>query len=338
MDMRKTSLLLPMLLSLTCSAGAEAQPDGQPAESQVAAGRHLQIDMRLVDILDHPAFAGFAGLILPWDDRRADPAMPLSRIGELLPYHSVVDPGSVVAALNRMIDDANAGQTVFYDFYPKAARQADPTKAHSGLFFYRGRPGAPFAVIAPGGGFAYVGSLHEGFPYATEISAAGMNAFVLKYRAGLGAKTATEDLAAAITWIFHNADALGVSTKGYALWGSSAGARMTALIGSHGPAAFGGADIPKPAAVIMAYTAHADLSETEPPTFVVVGDRDSIAPPESMERRIAALRRIGIEVEYHRFPGVGHGFGGGTGTSAEGWIRDALRFWDRHDRSNPTNY
>jgi hypothetical protein len=27
--------------------------------------------------------------------------------------------------------------------------------------------------------------------------------------------------------------------------------------------------------------------------------------------------------------GVGHGFGLGQGTSAEGWIEDALRFWAR---------
>ena len=38
------------------------------------------------------------------------------------------------------------------------------------LFFLRGELGAPFAVIAPGGGFAYVGSVREGFPYAVDIS------------------------------------------------------------------------------------------------------------------------------------------------------------------------
>ena len=59
-------------------------------------------------------------------------------------------------------------------------------RENTGLFFLRGKPGAPFAVIAPGGGFAYVGSVHEGFPYAVEISNRGFNAFVLKYRAGHG--------------------------------------------------------------------------------------------------------------------------------------------------------
>lgn len=294
--------------------------------ARVLDGR-LTLDGRLADILDNPAFTGFAERILPWADRRYDPTMPLRKIGSLLPYHSAVDTGTVVAALNRMIDDAAGGRTVFYDIYSVAERQADPAKAATGLFFYRGRPGAPFAVISPGGGFSYVGSVHEGFPYAQAISDQGLNAFVLTYRAGRGGQVATEDLAAAITWIFRHAEELGVATDGYSLWGSSAGARMAAYIGSHGPAAFGGADLPKPAAVVMAYTSHSDLAGTEPPTFVVVGERDGISPPANMERRIAALRHIGTPVEYHLFPDVGHGFGAGTGTSAEGWIAGAVRFW-----------
>ena len=38
-----------------------------------------------------------------------------------------------------------------------------------------------------------------------------------------------------------------------------------------------------------------------------------------MERRIAALRKAGTLVEYHKFGNLGHGFGLGTGTSAQGW-------------------
>ena len=104
---------------------------------------------------------------------------------------------------------------------------------------------------------------------------------------------------------------------------------MAAAIGSHGVAAFGGDDLPKPSSVVMAYTAHSDYSPNEPPTFVIVGEDDGIAPPSAMERRIAALRKAGTEVEYHRYKNVGHGFGLGTGTSAEGWIADANRFWEK---------
>jgi acetyl esterase/lipase len=291
---------------------------------------HLRVDDTVGDLLKHPAFAGFARLLLPWDDRRVDPAMPLREIRSLLPYHSHVDPGVVVSSLNRMIDDATAGRTVFHDFSTAAEKKAEPARRNTGLFFFRGKPGAPFAVIAPGGGFAYVGSLHEGFPYAVEIRSRGYNAFVLRYRAAQGERVATEDLAAALTYIFRNADALGVATAAYSLWGSSAGARMAASIGSRGAAPFGGAALLRPATVVMLYTGHSDVARFEPPTFVAVGERDRISPPAVMERRVEALRRAGTVVEYHRYPNVGHGFGLGVGTSAEGWIADAVRFWAKH--------
>jgi acetyl esterase/lipase len=230
--------------------------------------------------------------------------------------------------LNRLIDDAAGGKTVFYRFYSDAQRQQQPATTQTGLFFFRGRPGAPFAVISPGGGFSYVGSVHEGFPYAEAISRKGYNAFVLKYRAGQGGTVATRDLAAAVSYILENAATLGVGTNSYSLWGSSAGARMAAAIGSHGVANYGGRAVPQPSAVVMAYTAHSDYAPAEPPTFVVVGEEDGIAPPAAMERRVEALRKSGTRVEFHTFKGLGHGFGLGKGTSAEGWVLEAIRFWE----------
>lgn len=291
---------------------------------------HLSIDDRLQDILHHPAFAGHARLLLPWDDRRYDEAMPLRQIGTLLPYHSHVQAQVVVAALNRMVDDVGRGLVVFHRFYSEAQRRADAAKENTGLFFFRGKAGSPFALIAPGGGFAYVGSVHEGFPYAQEISQQGYNAFVLRYRTGLGEPVATEDMAAALTWLFRHAADLGIGTSGYSVWGSSAGARMAANIGSLGPSGFGGDALPRPSVVVMAYTGHARIARDEPPTFVIVGERDGIAPPATMERRVAALRAQGTRVEFRRYKGLGHGFGLGTDTSADGWVADATRFWAEH--------
>jgi acetyl esterase/lipase len=48
-----------------------------------------------------------------------------------------------------------------------------------------------------------------------------------------------------------------------------------------------------------------------------------------MQRRAAALRAQGTRVEYRRYEGLGHGFGLGTGTSAEGWVEEAVRFWSK---------
>ena len=315
--------------------GAMILAAGLPLESmaQEAGGTrmtHLGTASTLGELLRHPAFAGFARRMLPWDDRSYDENLPLKEIGTLLPYHTQVDPPSTVAALNRMVDDVAAGSAVFHDIYTEAEMKRDPAKRNTALFYFRGRPGASFAVIAPGGGFAYVGSVHEGFPYASEISRLGYNAFVLKYRAGRGGEAATEDLAAALAYIFRNASRLGISTGGYSLWGSSAGARMAAAIGSHGTSPFGGGALPGPSTVVMAYTGHGDLVASEPPTFVVVGERDRIAPPSAMRSRVEALRAAGTAVEYHEYPDLGHGFGLGIGTAAEGWVAEAVRFWGQH--------
>jgi hypothetical protein len=174
--------------------------------SIVTAAPHLSARDTLGDLLKNPAFAGFGGLLLPWDDRKYDERMPLRNIGSLLPYHSHVDSETVVSALNRMIDAVNDGQTIFYDFYSNEEKKREPARANTGLFFFRGKPGAPFAVIAPGGGFSYVASVHEGFPYAAAISERGYNAFVLRYRVGSGGADATRDLAAAISYIFRKCE------------------------------------------------------------------------------------------------------------------------------------
>ena len=79
--------------------------DGRPqAEASFTASNtvvsatqrvHLDAKSTLRDLLRHPAFAGFAHLILPWDGRAYDEQMPLTRIGSLLPYHTHVDPETI---------------------------------------------------------------------------------------------------------------------------------------------------------------------------------------------------------------------------------------------------
>lgn len=195
------------------------------------------------------------------------------------------------------------------------------------MFYFKGEPGKPFAVCNAGGAFAFVGAMHDSFPHALELSKHGYNAFALIYRPG--AHTACEDLARAISFIFANAEELEVGTGCYSLWGGSAGARMAAYLGSYGPAAFGGDDLPQPGTVVMQYTGHSDYTKHEPPTFVTVGDHDGIADWRGMERRINALSAMGVDTEFHHYPGLGHGFGLGVGTAAEGWIDDAIAFWEK---------
>lgn len=54
---------------------------------------------------------------------------------------------------------------------------------------------------------------------------------------------------------------------------------------------------------------------------------DGIASYRTMERRIAAIQANGTDAMIEVFPGLSHGFGLGTGTVAEGWIDNAVAFW-----------
>lgn len=281
------------------------------------------VNTGISDVMSDPAFGDYGRLLFPVNDRYYSG----DTLGQLrLTYYSHIDPDKTVEIVNDLKEHALAGETVFYDIYTDEEKGADPAKKDTGLFFFKGEPGAKFAVCNAGGAFAYVGAMHDSFPHALELSKQGYNAFALIYRPG--AQTACEDLARAIQFIFEHAEELEVDTDCYSLWGGSAGARMAAWLGTYGPAAFGGSDLPRPGAVIMQYTGLGEYSELDPPTYACVGDQDGIANWRVMQARMEALSGLGIDTEFHVYEGLGHGFGLGAGTTAEGWIDDAIAFWE----------
>ena len=235
-------------------------------------------------------------------------------------------PKESAEVLNYMKDEVPKGKKIFYPL--KTASNGRPV---AGLFFFRGNPDALFAIICPGGGFQYVGAIHEGFPIAKFLAGKGINAFVIVYRDG-SAQAACDDLAQGVDFIFDHAKELQVSTKNYSLWGRSAGARMAAYLGSYGATEFGGKTKQRPSAVIMEYTGHSDISGSEPATYAVVGDQDGIASPWTMEQRIKRLKAQGTPAEFRLIRGMPHGFGLGTGTPTEGWAQEALDFWLKNSK------
>jgi acetyl esterase/lipase len=277
------------------------------------------------DVQNDPVFGDYGRLIFPINTG----FMSGTTLGNLsLTWYNYIDPDMTVEICNYMRDHAESGDTIFYDIYTEGEKKADPAKRDTGLFFFRGDPGAKFAVVNAGGGFAYVGAMHDSFPHALELSKMGFNAFALIYRPG--AQTACEDLARAIAFVFEHADELEVDTSDYSLWGGSAGARMAAWLGTYGTESFGVAAYPRPAAVIVNYTGLSEVTGYEPPTYSAVGTSDGIASYRTMERRIQAIQANGTDAEIEVFNGLSHGFGLGTGTVAEGWIDRAVAFWERN--------
>ena len=322
-----------LVLLTICLSGCDSpvQTDGKNSssgdESAVSAtksGADYTADTKIQEVISDPVFGDYGRLIFPVESAYYSG----NTLGSLrLTWYNNMDPNKTVEIANYMKARAEAGETIFYDIYTDEEKAKDPAKADTGLFFFKGRAGAKFAVCNAGGGFAYVGAMQDSFPHALELSKKGYNAFALIYRPG--AQTACEDMARAIGFIFEHADELEVDTDSYSLWGGSAGGRMVAYLGTYGTAYYGGGNYPRPAAAVIQYTGHSEYTKDDPPTYMCVGENDGIANWRVMQRRAEAMQSVGVEIEFHKYAGLSHGFGLGTGTAAEGWLDDAVRFWER---------
>ena len=278
-----------------------------------------------------PAFKDFGRLLFPVD-LSIPGTMTLKQLSSSQVYlwYSHIKTEKTLDILNTLRERSLKGERIFFPIYGEAEMASDPSKKQTGLFFFRGEPGREFAVMNAGGGFYYVGAMHDSFPHALEVSRRGYNAFALIYRV----EKPLENLAQAILWIYDHAEELSVRPEGYSLWGGSAGARMAAILGNRRYLAqlTGRRDIPQAAAVIMQYTGYGEVSREDAPVYACVGARDGIAYWKTMERRLGALKALGIPTEFYAYPGLGHGFGLGTGTAAEGWLEDAVAFWEKQLR------
>lgn len=278
-------------------------------------------DTKLSEFIDNPLFEDYGRLFVP-----ANGYYSGETLGNFELSFYGIDPDKTVEIANYMKSQVESGETVFYDIYTDREKEDDPQKADTGLFLFRGKPGGKFAICNAGGAFTFVGAMQDSFPHALELSKQGYNAFALIYRPGRN--NSLEDLARAIDFIFEHADELQVDTECYSLWGGSAGAQMVAALGSYGTASYGGGDHPGPGAIVMQYTAYSDYTENDPPTYACIGTNDDMSNWHAAQSRIEALDELGIPTEFHAYEGLEHGFGLGTGTIAEGWIDDAMAFWE----------
>ena len=132
---------------------------------------------------------------------------------------------------------------------------------------------------------------------------------------------------------------LGVAKTNYSLWGGSAGARMAATLGNKNNLLYltDDPDIPQAAAVVMQYTGYSTASPQDPPTYNCVSSDDGIASWRTMQNRLQRLSAMGIPTEFHVYEGLEHGFGIGTGTVAEGWIKDAIKFWEANMKNEDSS-
>ncbi len=266
-----------------------------------------------------------------------------------------------VEGLLKLREYVQAGIRVAYDIYSPEEKAEEPDKNNTKLIYMPGKAGAPFVLVCAGGAYATVCSFLEAFPTAKRLNDMGYNAFVLSYRVHevpLIPKP-TEDVAAALKFIFAHADDFKVSPENYAVCGFSAGGHLTGSWGTKtlGYPRFGAK---KPAALFVCYGASrgekpkdgklspftrtmigdnpspeainaidvtANIDSDYPPTFLWHCKDDPMVPYQAAVDMNTALEKAGVSHELMLVEKGGHGIGIGDNTLAAGWLQKAVAFW-----------
>ena len=307
--------------------------------------RHITGTSSFQYVEKHPAFVQFSSFIQPWKDKPRVYLMSNLSI-DWVSKDNHVDAASVVDGFNFIIDEAEK-QNIYYDFYTQEEIAEDSSKDETGLLFIPGEKDAPVAIISAGGAFKSVCMFLEAFPVAQELHEMGYNVFMLKYRVNPDGgmekadmdrqeKYANEDYGRAMQYIFQNQEKLGVQMENYSVWGFSAGGRLTQLWGLENDFGYDHYEIPKPTAMMLVYSGWYDEHfkgqyATQPATYFAYLDNDDVIGAENVsaiERYIEELRSLNIPTDVHVYHEAKHGFGAGIGTDAEGWVTDAVAFWE----------
>lgn len=237
------------------------------------------------------------------------------------------------------------------------------------LTIYRARqPSGASVIVAPGGGYGALASNHEGRQVANHLNAAGVTAFVLKYRLGPRYRHPIEigDAQRAIRLVRARAAEFGIAADRIGMMGFSAGGHLAATAGTHFDAGKPDATdaieraSSRPDFLILAYPVvsfdpaitHAGsvrnlLGETPdpaliedlsndlrvtpdtPPTFLFHTNADTGVVAENSVRFYLALRRAKVPAELHIFENGPHGVGLALGDPALSAWPTLLTTWLR---------
>lgn len=266
-------------------------------------------------------------------------------------------PAEVMAEGLEFLKQKSAEGRVVYPLYEVAECKDDERKKDVRLFYFAGDSKKPVVLICPGGGFAYVSNIVEGFPVAMRFSALGYPVLVLNYRVGRAPAVdmALEDLSRAVKLIANGA--FGGNGE-YVLCGFSAGGNLITQWATDN-VGFPSYSLPAPKALLAIYpaissealfkglryrgflmTTYGGVPTAEqaekydvlkhlsvfPPIYMAVGKNDMLISQKPLENFRALLQGMGKLAKFDVFPRAPHGFGDGSATGAEGWIARADAF------------
>ncbi len=137
--------------------------------------------------------------------------------------------------LKRIEEMASSEKDYRHYIYKEEERLSEWDKKNVCIIEFPGpAPNMPYALVVPGGGFNRQWGIIEGFSIANKLNSLGITAFVLFYRTKQEPviNKAIEDMHNAIRFIDNNADKFQIRAGEYIIGGFSAGATLSAEIGS----------------------------------------------------------------------------------------------------------
>jgi acetyl esterase/lipase len=203
-------------------------------------------------------------------------------------------------------------------------------------------------IVFPGGGYGHLATNHEGRQIANWLNAAGITAFVVRYRLGPRYHHPTElgDAQRAIRLVRARAKEFGVSPDKIGVLGFSAGGHLASTTQTHfdsgNPSAVDTIDrvSSRPDFAVLAYpvisltaeythkgssknllgenptpellkelSSELNVTAQTPPTFLFSTSTDTGVPPENSVAFYLALHKAGVPAELHIFENAPHGVG-----------------------------
>ena len=329
----------------------------------VCAEGRITTDMTMKEIRSDPAIAGSG--VSTYCKGDAD-SLALRRLYEnktLLDYVGETTAQDSADGLNIVIENYEAGKQVTWQVYSPEEIAADSSLGCVQLFWFPGtNADGKYALVVGGNAAMKSGDLNEGIAVAAKLNEMGYSVFVLRYRIwwDLGDNGPLQDLGRAVQFITNHAQQFGVQPENYALVGFSSGGQLCGLFSSDKCYGYKAYDVPKPGALLMGYPVN-DFAEIKPvyhavmdpascrwryywsdisggitpdfpPTYFWYGKNDvtlkTLGYPFQGPAVRKALEANGVPCEVHVYENAPHAIGTGNGTDAEGWLYDAVDFWE----------
>ena len=266
--------------------------------------------------------------------------------------------------MNFIIETYNAGTQITYKLFTPEEIAQDKSRDHVELYYFPAeQPNAKYAVVLSGNALFYSGEMRGGVSTAWELHQRGYAVFALRYRIGKEAKdnAPLEDLGRAIQFITANAETFGVRTEDYALLGYSSGGQIAGVFCGK-ELGYRNYNVPKPGVLLLVYPinnfyeakpiyhllldTHGDgrryydhnisdcIDADYPPTYFWYARNDVMLMAFNYWQQGPALQQAlaanGVPYQEHVYRHAQHGVGIGEGTDAEGWIKEAVAFWEAH--------